>query len=520
MRQIRVFDTTLRDGEKSPGTILTLPEKVRLAQRLERLDVDVLEAGFPAASRQQFEAVERIAAAVRGPVVAVLARATNPRDFDIAWEAVKGAERPRLHTFVPVSAHYRNHFLKKSFDETLELAATAVKAARKFTGDVEFSMVDAMRAPVEDVVKMVKAAVGAGATTVNIADTVGYATPREMDTLIRKILEATDGLDGVTLSIHCHNDLGLALANSLAAVEAGANQVHCTLNGIGERAGNTPLEELAAVLHARSAAIGARTGLAMEQICSASRLARQLTGVGVQPHKPVVGTNAFVFEMMVPQLADAKEKPPYEVISPETVGARMDGDVLSATTSLEEFESRVAELGYDIDRETLTEAYQDFQELAARKEKVFDADLDSILNFRNAKDLYRYRLRYLNVSAGSISVPNATVQLEVDGEVRQDAGFGHGPVDATFKTICKMVKRFPKLIRYEVSAATAGTDAQGEVTVRMEEEGRLVQGRGVDTDIVLASAKAFVDGLNKLEFTRRERPVSEFTDEESLLPRL
>jgi 2-isopropylmalate synthase len=296
--------------------------------------------------------------------------------------------------------------------------------------------------------------------------------------------------------------------------------VHCTINGIGERTGNTALEELVMALTSHSAKIQARTGIHLEQIYPSSLLVKRLTGISLAPNKPVVGDNAFVYETIVPQLSDSTEKPPYEIMDPEQLGIHTTGYHLSSTTTSEQFEARIAELGYDLSAAEMRECFLAFQELAAKKEIVFDADLELLVKEIAFKDQVRYKLLYLNVSAGSISVPNATVQMEVDGQILQDAGFGHGPVDATFKTIFKMVKRVPKLVRYEVNAVTAGTDALGEVTVRLEEGGQQANGRGIDTDIVLASAKALTNGLNKLEYSHKRTVVSEFTDEESFLPRL
>ena len=520
MGQVLVFDTTLRDGAKSPGTFLTIEEKVRLARQLARLGVNVLEVGFPAASEEQFAAVERIAHEVRGPVLTVLARATNPTDFEIAWQAVKDAPRPRVHTFLPVSREYREHFFKKSAAELLTLAASAVGMARKLCPDVEFSLVDAFRAKPGDVLEMVRAGIDAGASTINLADTVGCAHPADITHLLQRLKNEVECFGDVVLSIHCHNDLGLAVANSLAAVAEGVGQVHCTINGIGERAGNTPLEELVVALHTRPEGPGPRTSVRLDQIASTSRLVRRLTGISLQPHKPVVGGNVYVYESLVPQLADSTEKPPFEIIRPQDVGLAEESCVLTAKTSREAFKARALELGYELDNAALEVCYTAFEEFVSRKENVFDADLELLLSTRAAAEPVRYKLLYLNVTAGSISVPNATVQLEVDGEILQDAGFGRGPVDASFKTICRMLKRFPKMVRYEVNAVTMGADAQGEVTIRLEESGYLVQGRAVDTDIVLASARSLIDGLNKLDRLRAEPEISEFTDVESRMPRL
>jgi 2-isopropylmalate synthase len=520
MRQIRILDTTLRDGTKSPGTILTGEEKIRIAKQLARLRVDVLEPGFPAASEEQFQVCERVAREIDGPVIAVMARATNPRDFEIAWEAVKHALSPRIHTFVPASRAYREHFLKKTAEQTRELVASAVKMAKGFTPDVEFSLVDAFRADPAEVVQLSRAAIQAGATTINLADSVGVALPGDVVRLFRRLKDELESFDQAAFSIHCHNDFGLAVANSLAALDEGAAQVHCTVNGIGERAGNAALEELAALVYARASQLDWETRIRMDQIYPTSRLVRRLTGVTLQPHKPVVGANAFVCEMDVPQLADSTEKPPYEILRPEQLGIQLTGDLLTADTTLEQFGARVAELGYELTSDQIQGCFQAFQELTGKKEHIFDADLEALLASKASSERLRYKLLYLNVTAGSISVPNATVQLEVDGQILQDAGFGHGPVDAAFKTIFKMVKRFPRLVRYEVNAVTAGTDAQGEISIRIEESGHLVDGRAVDTDIVLASARALVDGLNRLERVSSEQTISEFTDVESWMPRL
>ena len=520
MRRVLIFDTTLRDGLKSPGTILTVDEKLRIATQLARLGVDILEVGFPAASEEQYAAVERISGEVRGPVIAALARATNPRDFEIAWNTIKGAEHPRLHTFVPVSREYREHFLRKDASQALEIGVSAIGIAREYTPDVEFSLVDAFRADPDEVLRMVRALVEAGATAINLADTVGRATPADVTGLFRKLREGVERFSQVAFSIHCHNDLGMAVSNSLAAVVEGASQVHCTVNGIGERAGNTALEELVAALTTRSDLFLAETGIRLDQIYPSSRLVRRLTGVSVQPHKPVVGSNAFYYASDVPQLADATEKPPYEIMHPEKLGIQKAHEVLSSMTTRTEFQNRLVELGYDLRGEELDDCYDAFQELAGKKEQIFDADLELLVGSETSLEPLPFQLLYLKVSAGSISVPNATVQMDVNGETLQDSGFGHGPVDAAFRTIMKMTRRQPRLVRYSVNAVTPGTDAQGEVSVRLEDGGHLVNGRGAGTDIVLASARALVDALNKLERTRSEPVIFEFTDEESWLPKL
>ena len=518
MRKILIFDTTLRDGLKSPGTILSIDEKVRLAKQLARLQVDVLEIGFPAASQQQFEAAERIAKEVQGPILAVLARATNPRDFEIAWKAVRNQPLSRIHTFVPASREYRDHFLKKTATETIELAASAVQRAKQYTQDVEFTLMDAFRANPQRVVELVAAASSAGAATINLADTVGYATPLDVTKLFTHLRDQVGQFEQVGFSVHCHNDLGLAVANSLAAIAAGASQVHCTVNGIGERAGNAPLEELVSALSVHADQFGVQLGIRLNQTYPTSRLVRHLTGINLRPHKPVVGENAFTHEVVVPQLSDTEEKPPYETLQPEKLGIQLGGDTLTAQTSFEEFTNHLGELGYEFEKTQLQELYKDFKAFTEKKENVFDADLELLITSQIGPGVLRYRLHYLSVTAGSISVPNAAVQLEVDGKIQQDSGFGRGPVDAAFRTILKMTGRNPKLTQYEVAAASPGSDAQGEVNLRLEEDGVVVNGRAVDSDIVMASAKALVDGLNRLDHLRGEPVISEFTDEDSWMP--
>lgn len=519
MRRILIFDTTLRDGLKFPGAILSMAEKIRIAKQIARLKADVLEVGFPAASEEQYETVERIANEVAGPVICALARATNPQDFEIAWKALKGAAQRRIHTFVPASKAYREHYLGKSVEETVELSVSAVQLARRYTPDVEFSLVDAFRADPCEVVRLAAAAAEAGARTINLADTTGCAIPADVSGLIDRLRREAGCAGGVALSVHCHNDLGLATANSFTAVAAGAAQVHCTVNGIGERAGNASLEELAVILHLRSDQLDAESHIRFDRIFPACRLVGRLTGSGIQPHKPVVGSNAFSLDTTAPQLADSTGTPPFEILNRETLGIPLSGHVLTADAGREEFRDRLADLGYDMDGEALDDCYAAFQDLAARKEEVFDDDIELLAGTHKAGERDHYRLIYLNVTGGSISVPTATVQLEVGGQTFQDAGFGYGTVDATFKTICKLAGRHPRLIRYELSGVTPGTDAQGEVRVRLEEGGRVVIGHAAETDIVLASAMAFVDGLNKLESLQSRRGISEFTSEESWIPK-
>lgn len=519
MRQISLFDTTLRDGLKSHGAVLSTAEKVRIARQLSNLRVDIVEVGFPAASEEQFTVAERIAREVAGPAIAGFARATNANDFEIAYKAIKSAPRFRIHTFVPASRSYRDHFLKKSALEVLELAAGAVRVAKNFAPEVELSLIDAFRAEPDEVIQLVRTAIEAGAGIVNLADTVGYATQADVTSLFQRILKEVDRSREIILSVHFHNDLGLAAANSLTAFQEGARQIHCTINGIGERAGNTPLEEIAAVLAVRSDRFDAEFGIEMAQLVPTCRLVRRLTGVNIQPHKPIAGANAFSHEPTTPQLADVKATAPFQIINPQSIGIALEGTPLNADSSMEDFRRKANELGFELEGDELQKFYTIFRELASRKAHLFNADLEHLLHTSTAEP-QRYHLRYLSVNAGSISVPHATVQLEMDGEVVQDAGFGHGPIDAAFKTIFKIAKRFPKLIRYEVNAVTPGTDAQGEVTVRLQEGSSVAEGRATGTDIVLASAMALVNALNRFEAMNSLPELSEFTDEESWVPRL
>ncbi len=517
-RKVLIFDTTLRDGEKVPGLILSVNEKVRIAKQLVKLGVDVLEVGFPGASEGEFEAAKEIVNNVSGPKLVCLARPTSKKDFEAAWKILDNSENKGLHTFVPASDAYREHFLKKSREEVLKVGEQAIGYAKKYTEEVEFSLVDTWRADPGHVVNLVQMAVDAGATSINFADTVGYATPREVSSLIERTREEVKGIGEVTLSIHCHNDLGLAVANSLAAIEKGVTQVHCTVNGIGERAGNTALEEIVMILETRKDIYGCSTSINLEEIYPTCRSVSQITGLLIPPGKPIVGPNAFVYETIVPQVADVKEKPPYEVIDPDKLGIKKEPELLKKDATKEELGHKLEELGLSLNPEELDRAYEAFKELAERKETIFDADIESLVVEEILKVPARYKLLYLSVSAGSISVPNATVQMEVDGQVIQDAAFGRGPVDATFKTIQKIVRRKPKLTRYLVNAITAGTDALGEVVVGLQEDDLVVMGRGIDSDVVMASAKAFVNGLNKMELYREAPPISEFTEEEVFAP--
>ena len=507
MEKICIFDTTLRDGEQSPGASMNLGEKLVFARQLERMNVDVIEAGFPSSSPGDFESVKRIAQEIRGPVIAGLAR-TTPNDIDTAWEALKNARAPRIHTFIATSDIHLKYKLRKSREEVLQEAGRAVAHAKRYTQDVEFSAEDATRSDPDYLARVIEAAIDAGATTVNIPDTVGYTTPTEYGKLISSLRQKVKNIDKAILSVHCHNDLGMAVANSLAAVENGARQVECTVNGIGERAGNASMEEIVMALKTRRDFFAFEVGIITEQIFPASRLLTNITGIPVPPNKAIVGANAFAHEAGIHQDGVLKEKITYEIMRPETVGITQSTLVLGKHSGRHAFRDRIKALGYELSEVHLNQAFQRFKEVADKKKQVFDEDLEAII----ADEILRipdfYKLVNLNVVSGSVTVPTATVQIEIGGKLYQEAGFGDGPVDAAYKTIAKITKTRSHLSKFSVNAITGGTDAQGEVMVILEEGGIRVTGQGAHTDIIMAAAKAYVNVLNKLEYQKRLKGVS------------
>lgn len=513
MKHVAILDTTLRDGLKIPGLTLLPEERIQVARQLTTLGVDILEGGFPAASEDHYKTLCILAEELTGPIFCALARATNPEDFRIAYEVLKRNPKNRVHTFLPASSLYRDHFLKRTLKECLDIVKDAVHRGKDTASQVEFSLVDAFRAHPDELMQIIEAAVKAGADVVTCADTVGYSTPWLVEEIISRV-STTFGND-IVIGIHCHNDLGLATSNSLTALKAGASQVHCTINGIGERAGNTRLEEIAAVIALHGQHLGMSTSIIMERLGPICRLIEKYTGIYFGPLKPLTGAYAFACEALVPQIGDVTEIPPCYVIRAEDIGATGNGEPMDQDTPFEVFKVRVKEFGYVLKEEEYQKCYEMFQQLVTKKDQIFDSDLELIVRQTLFHVPQKYRLLYLNVSAGSIPVPHATVQLEIDGQVIQDAGFGHGPVDATFKTIFRMVRRFPRLVHYEVKAATVGTDAQGMVLLRVQEGETIVDGRGVHVDIVLASAYALIDALNKLEHYRGRREISEYTDNDA-----
>jgi len=502
--RVVIFDTTLRDGEQSPGASMNAEEKLRVAKQLAKLKVDVIEAGFPISSEGEFEAVRAIAEEVKGPVICALARAEKA-DIDRAWQAIMAAEKPRIHTFIATSDIHLRHKLRVSREEVLERLVEAVSYAKRYTDDVEFSPEDATRTDIDFLCQVVEAAIEAGATTVNIPDTVGYSVPGEFGRIIRTLKERVPNIEEATISVHCHNDLGLAVANSLAAIKNGARQVECTINGIGERAGNASLEEIVMILRVRKDLYPYFTAVKTDQIYPTSRLVSAVTGLTVQPNKAIVGANAFAHESGIHQDGVLKEKLTYEIMTPETVGIPRSHLVLGKHSGRHAFKERLKELGYELTKEEMDAAFRRFKKMADRKKVVYDEDLVALVEDEIFRVPDKYKLLHLNVQSGTVTVPTATVQMEVDGKVVLEAGFGNGPVDAVYKTITKITRFKGTLVNYSVSSITGGTDAQGEVTVKIEEDGITAIGQGAHTDILIASARAFVNALNKLEYMKGRR---------------
>ncbi|OPY65073.1 MAG: 2-isopropylmalate synthase [Syntrophorhabdus sp. PtaU1.Bin050] len=502
--RVLIFDTTLRDGEQSPGNTMNTPEKLRVARQLEALGVDIIEAGFPIASEGDFDAVRQIAETIKESEIAGLARANN-EDIDRAWEAVKVARMPRIHTFISTSDIHLKHQFRKTRDEILEIAVNAVKRAKNHTPNVEFSAMDATRSDWDYLCRMFTEVIDAGAVTVNVPDTVGYAVPEEFGRLINHIVTNVPNISQAVISVHCHNDLGLAVANSIAAIRNGARQVECTINGIGERAGNASLEEVAMILRTRKDVFAADTRIRTEKIYSASKLITAITGVSVQPNKAIVGANAFAHESGIHQDGLLKAKLTYEIMTPESVGIPKSSLVLGKHSGRHAFRERIAELGYTLGDKELNLAFKRFKALSDVKKDVYNEDIEMIIMDEIYKVPEKYKLAYLNVSCGNTTVPTATVKLDIDGTIAQDVGVGDGPVDATYKIIKRLVKTNSKLLKFSVNSITRDMDAQGEVFVKLEEKGYTVIGKGADTDIIVASAKAYINALNKLEYMKRKK---------------
>ncbi|MFL2756103.1 MAG: 2-isopropylmalate synthase [Dehalococcoidia bacterium] len=497
--KVIIFDTTLRDGEQSAGIGLTTNEKLEIARQLERLGVDVIEAGFAASSPGDLEAVRAISAEMKKPIVASLARCYIP-DVDAAWEGVKNAKNPRIHVFISSSDNHIMNLLRKNPEEVLDTAVASVERAKSYCNDVEFSPMDATRTDPEYLFQMLEAVIAAGATTVNIADTVGYAIPSEFAQRIEDIKVNVPNIDKATISVHCHNDLGLSVANSLAAVKAGVRQVEGCINGLGERAGNASLEEIIMAIDTRDDFFNISIGVDTTQIYRTSRLVSDITGFPVQPNKAIVGANAFRHASGIHQDGVIKDTTTYEIIDPKSVGWPSNSLVLGKLSGRAGLKARLSELGYSIDKDELNDIFESFKELADRKREITDQDLESLMSSRRriADIPVIYKLEHVQVSTGDHEVPTATVKVSnSEDEIFIDAATGTGPIDAVYQAINRVVGVANTLTEYRVDAVTEGIDSLGDVTIRIESEGDTFVGRGSDTDIIVASAKAYMNALNR-----------------------
>ena len=508
--RVVIFDTTLRDGEQSPGASMNLEEKLRIAQMLERMGVDVIEAGFPIASNGDFEAVREVARRVKESVVCGLARSAR-NDIERAAAALKPAAQSRIHTFISTSPLHMKFKLRMESEQVLDAVKDSVTFARRFTDDVEWSCEDGSRTEPDFMCRTVEAAIEAGAGTINIPDTVGYALPEEFADKIRLLFERVPNIDKAVISVHCHNDLGLAVANSMAAVQAGARQVECTINGLGERAGNAAMEEIVMALRTRRDLMPFETGIKSELITKASRLVSTVTGFAVQNNKAIVGANAFAHESGIHQDGMLKHAGTYEIMTPESVGLVSSTLVMGKHSGRHAFKTKLQELGYEIGDNALQDAFARFKDLADKKKELFDEDLIALVDDELARVGERIKFVSLGVQCGSEGPPEAVLELEVDGEAANAEASGDGPVDATFNAIKAIYPHEAHLQLFQVHAVTQGTDAQGEVTVRLEEDGRSVNGQGADTDTLVAAAKAYVNALNKLLIKREKTAPAALT---------
>lgn len=509
--KVIIFDTTLRDGEQSAGIGLTTPEKMEIAKQLERLGVDVIEAGFAASSPGDFEAVQAIAREVRRPIIASLARCVLS-DVDAAWEAIKDAEHPRIHVFISSSDVQIMYQLRRNPEEVMDMAIASVERAKSYCDDVEFSPMDATRTDMDYLYKMLEGAITAGATTINIPDTVGYIYPWEFKERLRLIKENVPNFDQAVLSVHCHNDLGQAVSNSLAAVTEGARQIEGCINGLGERAGNAALEEVIMGLETRKDLYGVDTNIDTRQIYRTSRLVSDITGFAVQPNKAVVGANAFRHASGIHQDGILKERSTFEIMDPQSIGWPSNELVLGKLSGRAGLRSRLEELGYKLGQDELNEAFEAFKSLADRKPEVTNTDLVALMSSqrRTADVPAIYQLEHVQVSCGNREIPTATITIvDPDGKSLTEAATGTGPVDAVYKAINLMVGVTNTLTEYRVDAVTEGIDALGDVTIRIEKDGKAYVGRGSDMDIIVASAKAYMNALNRLLATESTRPAAE-----------
>ncbi len=503
MRMIKIFDTTLRDGEQSPGASMNVQEKLMVAKQLAKMGVDIIEAGFAYSSPGDFEAVKTIGNEVTGPIICSLARARE-EDIKSAWEALKEAPKKRIHTFHSTSDIHLKYQFRVSREEALKRSVEMVKLARSYVDDVEFSPMDATRTDINYLCEVIEAVIAAGASTVNIPDTVGYSIPVEFGTMIKTIHERVKNINNAIISVHCHNDLGLSTANSLSAVLNGAGQIECTINGIGERAGNCSMEEVVMALRTRRDLFDADTKLHTEEIMRSSRLVTKITGISVQPNKAIVGANAFAHESGIHQDGLLKEKSTYEIIRPESIGLYSTKLVLGKHSGRHAFKTRLKDLGYIIGDEELNRAFERFKKLADQKKDIFDEDIEALVSEGVTKVPEVYSLIDLYIVGGVNQKPTAAIKLKVGENVIDKLEHGDGPVDATYKAIEAATFTKSKLLKFEVKSITGGTDALGEVVVSLEEDDRTARGHGADTDIIVAAAKAYINALNKLEARKKQ----------------
>ncbi|MDD4568731.1 MAG: 2-isopropylmalate synthase [Tepidanaerobacteraceae bacterium] len=495
-RKIEIFDTTLRDGEQTPGVSLNVQEKLEIARQLVKLSVDVIEAGFPIASNGDFKAVKTIAENVKGPVIAGLARANFP-DIDRAAEAVKAAERPRIHTFIASSPIHMKYKLKMTEDQVLEAAVAAVKRAKSYVEDVEFSAEDASRSDMEFLCRLYSAAINAGATVINVPDTVGYTTPKEFGRLIETLMVRIPEIDKVKVSIHCHDDLGMAVANSLEAVACGATQIECAVNGLGERAGNASLEEVVMAIDTRKDFYQVEHNIDTKQIYRTSKMISTLTGIFIQPNKAIVGANAFAHEAGIHQHGVLEQKSTYEIMMPQSIGLTTNTLVLGKHSGRHAFAERLKEMGYDLSQNELNKAFGRFKDLADKKKEISDRDIEAIVEDQVIKLPQHIELEYFQVSTGNKSIATATVRVKIKDEIIEEAATGDGPIDSVYKALERACNINCKLVDYSIRSVSGGKDALGEVIVKVEKNGRIYIGRGLSTNIVEASVLAYTNAMNK-----------------------
>lgn len=496
-RQIKIFDTTLRDGEQSPGCSMNLQEKLEVAKWLDRLKVDVIEAGFAIASKGDLEAIKAVAETVKVCKVAALARVL-PKDIDAAWEGVKGAKQPRIHVFIATSDIHMKHKLKMTPDQVIETTEKMVRYAKKYCNDIEFSAEDATRSDPEFLHKVLEKAIAAGATVINIPDTVGYTTPDEFSKLVRSVKNNVPNVDKAEISVHCHNDLGMAVANTLAAANVGATQLECTINGIGERAGNAALEEVVMAINTRKDVFDSVCEVDTKQIYRSSKFVSTLIGVPISPNKAIVGANAFAHEAGIHQHGVLSEKSTYEIMSPESIGLSDNKIVLGKHSGRHAFEKRLRELGYNLEKEELNLTFKQFKELTDKKKVVSDWDIEALVQSKQMFVPEIYRLEQFIINSGNAITATANIRMVKDNEVREEVSTGDGPMDAAFKAIEKIVGMSFKLEDYFVHSVTEGKDAQGEVAVKICKGDRRVVGRGLSTDVVEAGIHAYVNAVNKI----------------------